>query len=363
MRHRRLFVTGLVVGVVVWIVAPVVAVAVLLTASDRQSIVSAEEQAWVSVEPASASTTRTAAVQLLWEPSTVLRAPAWSGMIVRVLLEPGMPLTSGTSVVDIDGISRRAYATDAPFFRSLAVGDEGSDVRALNGILASFGAPEESDRFGWSTLRALRAFAAEIGVPRADEVTAFDPGWVIHLPASGAVTVGSVDLVAGERAPDQGAEIALGATALTAGRLVGTATEESAEHLSRAEYATATDQLAITPEQGETVSYRGTLLTVVDGGWLAAGDLEILRADLTGQPASIPVVLERPSSSDEFALPASAVSAGTVSEVCSRDDEDQPRVIEVEVVAGSSGEVTVRAPALAADAEVRIPSPSVAPCE
>jgi len=349
-----------VAGTALWIAAPVAGVVWALSASTQQSLVERQTELWVTAKPAADTVSHEAAVQLLWEPSAVARAPSWSGLVLRVFAAPGNELVSGSAVVDIDGITRRAYSTPEPFHRPLVQDAVGPDVLALNTILAPYGAPAGSDRFGWATLRALRSFAAEIGVPAPSKVSSFDPSWVIHLSADEPVVVGAIDLQQGETAPTAGSVILQGVTTLTGARLVTTAIEVTNDPLTRTAFVEGSDPLALAPSEDETVAYRDSELGVTDDGWLSPESMSALGGEIIGHPASVAVVLTRASVTGDQVIPAAALSAGSGNAVCG-GEADKPRVIQVEVVSGSAGQVVVRG--LEPDALVRIPSPGVAPCK
>jgi len=151
-------------------------------------------------------------------------APAWSGVVTDTIATPGQTLESGSPVVEIDGIVRRAYATDRPFYRPLGIGSEGDDVIELHRILTNEGLlPEERSgdaRFTSSTLRATRGLASSIGVPSPTSVSTFDPAWVMWQPAHHFIVEG-VAVVTGATAPPAGEPVLVGPARIIGLRIEG----------------------------------------------------------------------------------------------------------------------------------------------
>ncbi len=104
--------------------------------------------------------------------TTNLTAPM-SGVVTKVDLSAGQRLASLAPVVDIDGQTVWGLGTSTPFYRNLAQGDSGDDVRALQAILARAGYdPGAVDgTFGAGTAAAIDAWQAAKGLT---ETGAFD---------------------------------------------------------------------------------------------------------------------------------------------------------------------------------------------
>lgn len=140
----------------------------------------------------------------VWSEIEWLSAPAWSGTVTDSVVAAGDTLGSGDLVLAIDGVSRMAYHTDQPFYRPILRGSEGPDVAALHVMLADLGFLDDGvggETASASTVAGVRQLAELLSVP--GKVSAFDPGWIIWLPAP-AFEVGSLLFRTGDMAPPQG---------------------------------------------------------------------------------------------------------------------------------------------------------------
>ena len=85
-----------------------------------------------------------------------------SGTVTGVYCAPGQLISSGDTVVEVNGRSVVALATRVPIWRDLAVGAQGDDVRALQEELARLGHGVPVDgRFRVQTQAAVRALLGE----------------------------------------------------------------------------------------------------------------------------------------------------------------------------------------------------------
>lgn len=152
---------------------------------------------------------RTARADLTWTDPTVLVAPRWEGLVTDVHLEPGDVVTTGRSVVSIDGVGRIAATTPRPFWRVLRVGDRGPDVAAAEQLLADlrFHNGPIDDIYDPAVARAAARWAASLGQRSPDG--SFDPSLVVWLPLP-SLTVVAVDIASGLPAPPPGTVIARG---------------------------------------------------------------------------------------------------------------------------------------------------------
>lgn len=88
------------------------------------------------------------------------------GRVSAIVCTPGSPVSSGESILTIDGAGVVALATAVPGWRDLDVGDLGQDVGALNAELRRLGlAAPESDEVTKETLEAYRVLARTVGAP------------------------------------------------------------------------------------------------------------------------------------------------------------------------------------------------------
>ena len=125
--------------------------------------------------------------------SFTLRVPA-AGTVTGVHLAEGRALPSLRPLVELDGTAVYGVPSATPFYRDLAEGDSGSDVKALQAALASAGYdPGDSDGdFGGQTATALEDWQAakgldETGRMSLSQFVSFPPGSIaLDVP----VTVG-----------------------------------------------------------------------------------------------------------------------------------------------------------------------------
>jgi membrane fusion protein, macrolide-specific efflux system len=125
--------------------------------------------------------------------SFTLRAPA-AGTVTGVHLTEGRALPSLQPLVELDGTAVYGIPSATPFYRGLAEGDSGNDVKALQAALASAGYdPGDSDGdFGGQTATALEDWQAaraldETGRMSLSQFVSFPPGSIaLDVP----VTVG-----------------------------------------------------------------------------------------------------------------------------------------------------------------------------
>lgn len=197
-RLSRLRPTLAVVGLLIWIVAPVLAVWFFSQQALRTSLIS-ESITWAPVLSNNEPVITPVDVVLQRSPAPIVVAPAMVGLIEAVLAEPGQTLRSGQPVLVVDGITRIGVASDRPFARRLSVGDVGMDVTALNGLLSALSFPAaDSDRFTDTTRAGVRAFSKSIGA--GDQAT-FNPSWVIFLPSADILVAASELIVGRQRQP------------------------------------------------------------------------------------------------------------------------------------------------------------------
>jgi macrolide-specific efflux system membrane fusion protein len=124
--------------------------------------------------------------------SFTLRAPA--GTVTGVHLTEGKALPSLQPLVELDGTAIYGIPSATPFYRDLAEGDSGNDVKALQAALESAGYdPGDSDGdFGGQTATALEDWQAakgldETGRMSLSQFVSFPPGSIaLDVP----VTVG-----------------------------------------------------------------------------------------------------------------------------------------------------------------------------
>ena len=144
-----------------------------------------------------------------WEEPHSVLAPAWTGTVTRVMVGVADDIKSLTPILDIDQVSRIAYHSNSPFYRTLGLGDTGPDVIELHTMLQQLGllaAEVDSDEITRESARAIAALAEMLGVPPTSRRPDFDPGWVVWMP-NDTLTVGEVLVRPGMPAPAQGEPI------------------------------------------------------------------------------------------------------------------------------------------------------------
>lgn len=193
-------------ALVLWIALPLAVLSMSLSHT-LNSELQTSRPAYVPLERSSSALLRPVELGLIWGEDGVLVAPDWSGVVQQILCASGSTLHSGSEVARVGGITRIAYQSTEPFSAPVSHQEEGVEVLRLQQLLNSLDFDvEESSYFGSETLAALRAFAAEIGVPEADEVLTFSPDWVIFLPRTAKAS--ELMLTVGAPAPAAGTEIA-----------------------------------------------------------------------------------------------------------------------------------------------------------
>ncbi|CAN5458559.1 MAG: peptidoglycan-binding domain-containing protein [Acidimicrobiia bacterium] len=148
---------------------------------------------------------------------TVLVASGVDGRITSVAVAPGDALVSGDTVATVAGVVIVAAHTDAPFYRTLAVGASGDDVAQLQCFLAQHGMYEGpcDGSFGPATASAVTLVNESIGRGR---VADFDPRYVIWLPME-SFDVGRVGIDVGAWFPVAGTTIIESEVSVTAARV------------------------------------------------------------------------------------------------------------------------------------------------
>lgn len=95
-------------------------------------------------------------------------------------------LSTGTPVIDIDGITVVAAYASTPYYRPIAVGDSGPDVDALRTIVAEGGhygdREPDAGEFSWQDRRAARSFMERLGWPDAGRLSSIPTSPLLWLP-------------------------------------------------------------------------------------------------------------------------------------------------------------------------------------
>lgn len=190
------------VGILVWIATPVLVAAWVIDQA-RSSVTPPEVAVWVPATDAAGARLEPTLIVPSWVQQPSVLAPAWNGLVQRVLVTPGAQVSTGTPLAVVDGVTHLAADSEVPFSRPLQRGDEGADVAALNLVLAAMGkSASEGDDLGALSAAGIEDLAADIG---AGVTEVFNPAWLVYLPGDG--TIAAVKLRVATPAPSAGTEI------------------------------------------------------------------------------------------------------------------------------------------------------------
>lgn len=145
---------------------------------------------------------------LEWGRPLEVFAPNWSGVVTDIYRAAGETVTSGESVLSINGVDRLAFASNQPLWRPLRRGDTGADVDELQRLLVAKGYDVQPDgEFGATTQEAVKLLEASLGISKPSGV--FDPGWVLWLPSE-TFQISSIAISVGSPAPSAGSVVLAG---------------------------------------------------------------------------------------------------------------------------------------------------------
>lgn len=351
-----------VTGVLLWIVLPL-ALFGFVTMRTATTSVEPPRAAYVTVESATASTTRPIALGLQWDAGKILVAPSWSGVVQEVLVGEGDEIADGSPVVRIDGIIRRAVTTPFPFSRQMTTDDTGSDVSMLNDYLRAHGySATEGRRFGWDTLVGVRAFAGDIGVPQSSSVTSFDPSWVIFLAGSGAVQ--EVDFKVGAPAPSPGDDIVTLKSSLVDAVLLESAplSEDNSKDTTA---SVAPVEPTTKATEGEALVVNGETLALADDRQRVSPDsLGGLAAMVDDGSRSVVAVLRTEATPGQWVLPVPGVIVDPRGATCVKvRNDDGVLSVPVTVVGNADGRVVVSGNLKSADSIAIYPTSISVSCK
>lgn len=222
--------------------------------------------------------------------------------IITVLPAAGATVETGNRVYEVDGRPVVLFRGERPFWRELAAGAKGEDVRQLQQNLADLGfyTGRADGGFGAATRQAVRAWQKSLGV---EQNGVFSPSDVVVADAAG-IRIAQITARLGDSgtSPATYTETSLRATArLTA---------------AQARELTAGTPVAVVLPDGSEVE---TTLSAVDPGGQPTGD-----GDATAPPTA---VIEFPDQTEVAAAGPVAVR------VVIRDEEERPESLVLPVVA------------------------------
>lgn len=306
-RGARLRGVALTLGTALWIALPLGGFWALSTGSAEAPIARPAE-AWVSPEPAGEHIEAAVAVMVDRAPAAAMRAPAWSGLVQRVLVSPGDAVDSGTPIAMIDGITRVAMIAEAPLYRPLTVGDRGPDVADYHAFLARIGVSSPAGTlFTARSARATGELARRLGAPAPPEGVDADPAWLVFAPAP--FSIATVELEAASPAPPAGEEIARGARRLGAAGVTDASVLSSLPSPERYRWdLDAEPRLRTSPHGGEALLL-GDAVVAFDPhtGRVDASALPALAAIMGEDLPGVPARVRTPLPAGVWSLPAAAL--------------------------------------------------------
>ena len=248
---------------------------------------------------------------------------AWngsSGTVTAIRVAVSEELVAGSAIVDVDGVTRRAYVADTSLFRPLSRGDTGADVKVaqelLNVLVDGVSLPT-TGTFGSATRAAVREYERLLGVTPTGVL---DPTWFVLLPTD-RYRVGSVSLRLGQPAPAAG-EAFLGG-------------------VSSIEGMTLTADVA-GPDGDYLFWYRGAQFAVsLENGAWTLDDAEPLASLLNPTDEAGSADAEAPEGEDPASVGGSVGAVTVEGRVALANPEPGQAVPPAALVMGSSGEACV----------------------
>lgn len=242
-------------------------------------------------------------------PERTLRSPG-SGRVTASSCTIGQPISSGGSLVAIDGTPVLNLATSVPLWRDITVGTTGPDVAALQTELQRLGHGVDADgEAGPATLAAVKALLSAVGATA--EPAGLRLSQVLWLPAASVVPSGCAIATGDALAPgDAIAKLPAGLDAISLKtlpadlipgdrilrlgpvRLAMDGATVAATELQRPDVLAAVAR----PETGSSATQQATLslvkpievAVVPPGSVLTHGDLTCVRSG--GRPTAVRVV-------------------------------------------------------------------------
>lgn len=213
--------TGAVAVLATILVAPAVALVTVLVIADDAPAGVDRPSAPLVVTPTEQADSgmRSAIVTVSFNTAQSLLGSGGEGRITEVFIKPGDTVTVGNPIYSVNGITRIADASPIPYYRNLSLRAVGSDVAALNALLAGLGykVDSTSDTFNADTRTAVRALRSELGEVRPSDI--FTPDLVVWLPGE-SIVLDEVVIAPDYPAPAAGAAIAKAAPTVAAATMV-----------------------------------------------------------------------------------------------------------------------------------------------
>jgi peptidoglycan hydrolase-like protein with peptidoglycan-binding domain len=279
-------------------------------------------------------------------PHDVLAGGA-AGIVTSVAISPGTTIAAGDVVYAVNGQNVRAYASSTVLYRSLAAGDGGDDVVAVQQFLGQL-MPDLHVKVSGTCDRSTEQAVKEYQKRQGYVVSGvFDPAYVVRIPADHYI-VGSTSLAPGAPAPAVGQTLASEAPRVDSAKL----------QLSDSRPRPAGAYVFVSEGTEIDVSHNAA------GDWIVddlSGAQKILAAQAQAQAAGA----SAPSATGQLrlkvpkagmAVPATALVYGrTQQSVCVLVRRNDSWVADpVSVIEASSDGAAIVAPGLPADTQVML---------
>lgn len=339
---------------------PIILLVVVSVRTADIDVVGSAREVTAPVRPLTSAAQTPVQVALEWNTSRVVAAPAWSGVVQRVFATPGVVLSPGKAVVEIDGIKRIAIAGQVPLYRKVTVGDSGLDARAINTVLKEKDLLSSAgNTFNAASLRALRQLAPQLGLPSS--ISGADPAWFVWIPTS-SYPVRSSALAAGFPAPAPGQVILTSKPSLRSAFPVPAGTIDSTGAVGTSADpipSAASTGLALAVPRGSTLSVGGeTIALDMSNKRANSAGLATLGSLATSTDRSLSgVIVTRPTGGRLVVPTASVVDANGVQCVLIVS-QGVSRPARIAVVADLQGQTVVTSPQLSSRDSVAVAPPA-----
>jgi hypothetical protein len=331
---------GVLLGLILWICAPIAAAVGITGASSAASVAGPIENVWAPVREAVGSHSEPVDLVLSWADGPKIAAPAWSGIVQEVAASPGSMLSDGAAVARIDGVLRIAVLSPQPFYRPLTTGDSGPDVGWLNDLLVRRGESTTAGQvFTSATARGVKQLARSLN---SAELTSFDPAWVVWLPTP-TYSVTKVSIQAGFPAPSPGTAIFEAKPYLARAILVANGVLDTSSNPAGSDAPTVSaNQILTVPASSYVAIGSQKIELTAERNAIAQSGLDML-ASLAGATQSVvQATISQPVNAGEYLVPTATI-IGSDNGTCVRlrKNSGGSVPVEVKVVADLDGQTLI----------------------
>lgn len=331
-----------------WILAPLAAIVALLVIANQQTLTGPLAPVWVTAHASTDAAITPVDLAISRAAPESLYSPAWDGIVQSVDVTLDTPVRDGDSLFRVAGVERLAARTKQPFYRVIGPGDTGSDVGDLNAFLARRGLPHDLGTAAESQTEAgIRKLASQIGAAGA---TAFDPSWLVYLPADDYRVV-KLSLAVGEVAPPTGTVIATGTQQISSVTTVtqGSIETDTGDSTSTPLDPSVVDSQAISVPAGVTLEFGGkTIPLATDRKTLPPAGIQIVQALAPASSQIVQASLVRPAGEGDIVVPSATIIAAPNGDTCVAAQAGS-HFRRVTVVTEGNGQTIVRGSVKAGD--------------